>query len=379
VRAETKNAGTDRAPIVNLVSETAEGLQGHGVHTVFLETRDALERSGVDVRVNSREPADIVHVQTMGLSSLSFLIGNKDHAVVTMHFVPESFLGSFVGARAWLPLSSVYMRIFLRRASHIVAVSPDVADWLERTDIGVPVHLVPNAIDAAQFRVGTHVRPEVREGLGIARDAFVALSVGQVQPRKGVEAFVATARSLPDVTFVWAGGMPFKRLSAGHDHMLRVMAAAPENCHFIGEVAHEDMPGIYAAADCLFFPSNQETFGLTIVEAAAAGLPLLLKDLPTYVPLFGDHYIAANEDSYAEWLTTLRDDPPLRAAYAASACALASRFDARQLAERLLRVYAHVMADAEGSRELRARRGRARPRAPKARQQWSLASWWSRR
>lgn len=349
----TNHDGDRRDLVVNLVSETADGYQGHGVHTVFLETRDALMRAGVDVRVNSDEPADVVHVQTMGFRSLAQVLRNRRRTVLTMHFVPGSFVGSFILARAWLPIGSAYLRWFCSLAAEVVSVSPDVADWLDSGIMPIASRVVPNGIHVDDFAPRLGDREQVRERLGIAPDAFVAMCVGQVQPRKGVDAFIETAREMPHVTFVWVGGIPFKGLSAGYERMREAMAGAPANCVFAGEERHEEMGRIYAAADCLFFPSTQETFGLTIVEAAAAGLPLVLNDLSTYVPLFGDAFVPAAPGAYAAAIESLRADDALRARYAARSRDLAARYDTAQLADRLLAIYADVAARADAAPDIR--------------------------
>lgn len=333
--------------VVNLVSETVDGYQGHGVHTVFLETRDALTRAGVDVRVNCDERADVIHVQTMGLRSLPYMLRDPRRTVLTMHFVPGSFVGSFILARAWLPIGAAYLRWYCSLAARVISVSPDVASWLDSGAMPISSTIVPNGIHTAEFEPRPGDRESVRERLGIAPDAFVAVCVGQVQPRKGVEAFIETARRMPHVTFVWVGGLPFKRLSAGFERMHDAMAAAPANCVFAGEAPHEEMARFYAAADCLFFPSVQETFGLTIVEAAAAGLPLVLNDLPVYAPLFGDSFVPVRNGRYEEALDGLRTDAAMRARYAARSRELAARYDTEQLADRLTAIYLDVAARAE--------------------------------
>lgn len=354
----TTHTDEARPLVVNLVSETVDGSKGHGVHTAFLQARTALERAGVDVRVNAGPGCDIVHIETMGLRSLGRLLRTRERVVVTAHVVPESLVGSFALAPLWLPIARVYMRAFYSLADEVLAVSPDVVDGLERMRVNVPVRVVPNAIDVARFRPQPGQREEMRARLGIAADEFVAVCVGQVQPRKGVAAFLEAARALPDVTFLWVGGMPFKRLTARYHEMLRTMAEAPSNCRFVGDAPYDDMPRHYAAADCLFFPSKQETFGLAIVEAAAAGLPLVLRDLTTYRLLFGDTYLAADDDSFVERLASLRDDASLRAYYAERAIGLASRFDTARHAQLLLLAYNQVLARAEADRASIARRVR---------------------
>ena len=371
-------AGEPRALSVNLISETANGLQGHGVHTAFLQTRDALRSAGVDVRINSSEPSDVVHIQTMGTRSFSALLRSRRNAVVSAHIVPQSLVGSFILARFWLPVASAYMRVFYGLAARVVAVSPTVADQLEGSALRTPVRLVPNAIDVENSRPRPGEREVLRARLGVPEERFVVLSVGQIQPRKSIEAFIDAAGALPDATFVWVGGMPFKRLTAGHRRMVRAIATCPPNCMFVGEVPHGTTRGWYAAADCLFFPSMQETFGLVIVEAAAARLPLLLRDLPTYEALFGEGYIAADDVTFTPWLERLRDDTALRAHYAAAATRLAWNYDTARMAERLLEVYGEVVSEnaaraAAQRRAIDAARRRLRPAV-----QWALAAFKNR-
>jgi 1,2-diacylglycerol-3-alpha-glucose alpha-1,2-galactosyltransferase len=354
----TMNPEGAKPLVVNLVSETVDGSKGHGVHTAFLQTRIALERAGAEVRVNAGPGSDVVHIETMGLRSLRLLLRTRERAVVTAHVVPESMVGSFMLAPLWLPIGAWYMRAFYSLADEVLAVSPEVVDGLERMGLDVPVRFVPNAIDVDHFRPQDGWREQVRAELGIDRDAFVAVCAGQVQPRKGVKAFVDAARAMPDVTFVWAGGMPFRRLTAHYREMLRLVAEAPANCKFLGDLPYEDMPRLYAGADCLLFPSLQETFGLAIIEAAAAGLPLVLRDLPTYQPLFGDAYLAGDEQTFVERVTAIRDEPTLRALYAKRARDMASRFDTVRHGQLLLAAYDDVLARAEAERARTARRVR---------------------
>jgi 1,2-diacylglycerol-3-alpha-glucose alpha-1,2-galactosyltransferase len=358
------HSGEPRPLVVNLVSETVDGSHGHGVHTAFLQTHAALEHAGADVRVNARgDSCDVIHIETMGLRSLRLLLGARERAVVTAHIVPQSLVGSFVLAPLWLPFGALYIRAFYSLADELLAVSPEVVDGLARMRLGVPVRLVPNAIDGARFRPQPGWREEIRARLGVPGDAFVVMCAGQVQPRKGVRRFIEVAREMPDVTFVWVGGMPFKRLTSHYRETLRAVSGAPANCRFAGDTPYEDMPRYFAAADCLFFPSVQETFGLVIVEAAAAGLPLVLRDLPTYRPLFGDAYLAGDDATFAQRLAALRDGASLRAEYAGRAVRLASEFDTAQQGLSLLDAYDEVLSRPEADRPRMARWARPPRRA----------------
>jgi 1,2-diacylglycerol-3-alpha-glucose alpha-1,2-galactosyltransferase len=283
------------------------------------------------------------------VAAYRWLLAAKGRAVVTAHIVPESLVGSFVFARAWLPVARAYIRFFYSRADLVLAVSPAVADGLARMGIDVPVRVVPNAIDLERFRPRAEWRAEVRASLGIPEDAFVAISTGQVQPRKGVDTFVRTAKQCPEATFLWLGGMPFKALTAGFRRMMRATKHVPGNCRFLGQVEHAEVPRYLAAADCLLFPSRQETFGFSIIEGAAAGLPLVLRDLDVYRPLFGDAYIACDEDGFASAVRRLATDPALRADYAARARSMSERYGLGPHAEGLVAAYRWLLAGYEAT------------------------------
>lgn len=328
---------------VNLVSETVGGATGHGVHTAFTQTLEALRRAGVDVRVNEPGCCDVAHIETMGPQGLKALLQERGHVVVTAHIVPESLVGSFAFARLWLPIARAYMRFFYSRADLVLAVSPAVAEGLDRMGLRTPIRVVPNAIDLERFRPRPEWREQTRAELGVPPDAFVAISTGQIQPRKGVDTFVRVARQCPEATFLWLGGMPFKALTAGFRRMMRTTKRVPSNCRFLGEVPHEEVPRYLAAADCLLFPSRQETFGFTIVEAAAAGLPLILRDLDVYRPLFDDAYLACDEDGFATAVQRLMADPGLRAEYAARATRIAQPYGLETHATALLEAYRWVL------------------------------------
>lgn len=354
----TAKTGERRPLVVNLISETAGGSQGHGVHTAFLQTQRALHQAGVEVRVNCGAGCDIVHIETMGLKSLWMFAKTRERAVITAHVVPDSMVGSFMWAPLWKYIAELYMHAVYSFADEVLAVSPAVVEGLTHIGLRAPIRLVPNAIDIDRFKPESGWRESVRAKLGIPHDRFVVICAGQVQPRKGVRQFVETARAMSDVTFVWAGGMPFKRLTAHYGEMRRIVATAPANCLFVGDLPYEEMPRYYAAADCLFFPSIQETFGLAIIEAAAAGLPLVLRDLPNYGLLFGDAYHAGDDASFIDILHTLQDDADLRAAFAKRANEMAARFDTVRHGQMLLDAYDDVLARAEADRGRTARRVR---------------------
>lgn len=144
--------------------------------------------------------------------------------------------------------------------------------------------IVRNGVDCEQFapraRVGF-----LRTDVGIDRDAIVALCVGQIGLRKGLdvllEAAAAVFEQLPQLHLVLVGERnSSKQESIDYESRLRGIAAAPPlrgRVHWLGY--REDMPALMNEADFLVHAAHQEPYGRVLLEASAAGLPILATEV----------------------------------------------------------------------------------------------------
>jgi glycosyltransferase-like protein len=151
--------------------------------------------------------------------------------------------------------------------------------------------VIPNGVDAARFTAaagpdGAAARARWRERLG----PYV-LAVGGIEPRKGtldlVEAMALVRHERPDLALVVAGGetlFDYREYRARVDSRAAELGVAPV---VLGPVLHADLPALVAAADAFAFPSTKEGFGLAAMEALAAGVPLVTRDLPVLREVFG--------------------------------------------------------------------------------------------
>lgn len=329
---------------VNVISESGVA-PGQGVHSAFLDTvRQLKDYTETDVASNTGRSADIVHVQTVGPYSLfqALMRGNAG-LVVSAHVTPDSFVGSLVGAKYWYGAAKLYLRWFYNLADAVLAVSSETMAEVRRMGVRRPVYLVPNTIVAADFASSEQKRERARKRLKVEEGKFVVLGVGQVQPRKAIGTFADTARRLPGLQFVWVGGMQFKGLAADNAQMQQLMDHPPENLRFTGIIEREEAVAWYQAADLFFLPSRQETFGLVIVEAAAAGLPVLLRDLPQYRDTFSGGYVAGDERDFVKIIEKFTTDRTYNQHWRQAAQTIVERYDAKQGATRLMRVYEQVM------------------------------------
>jgi 1,2-diacylglycerol-3-alpha-glucose alpha-1,2-galactosyltransferase len=330
---------------VNIISESG-GFKAQGVHTAFVDMVDALKkRPEVECLINSKERAQILHAHTFGPAYWTQRHKYKGRRVMTAHVIPDSFKGSLVGWKLWMPIAEWYLKVAYNSAEVVLAVAPHVKADLERIGVKARIEVLTNPVNVDRFYVDPVLREKGRAKLGLKPGERMALSVGQVQPRKGVAEFIDTAKLCPDVTFLWFGGRPFGGLTDAVKALDAKIAAATPNVRFPGTVDLEDMPAIYSACDLFFFPSWQENCALAINEAMACGIPMLLKDNPEYPPLYGgDNYLKASDPAgYAAQIHRYFSDEALRQDLSKRSVSTAAKFSVVQYADFLVRLYQDLM------------------------------------
>lgn len=318
---------------------------GQGVHSAFLDTVRQLQYySEVDVAANTSRRADIIHVHTVGPYSLWQIVRRGGAGLVaSAHVTPDSFMGSLVGAKYWYAAAKIYLRWFYNRADAVLAVSGETVQELKKMGVRKPIFLIPNTIVTADFANSAELRAKARKHLKLQEAEFIVLGVGQVQPRKAIGTFVKVAESLPQLKFVWVGGMQFKALAAENAGMKQLIGHPPPNVRFTGIIERAETVWYYQAADLFWLPSYQETFGLVIVEAAAAGLPVLLRDLPQYRDTFGRGYEMGDEGNFSNKIERFAHDHQYYRKWQLAAAEIALRYDAKTGARQLTDAYRKVL------------------------------------
>ncbi len=297
-------------------------------------------------------PADIHHAQDL-LSARALLAlraeGAVPHVIRTVHHVdafPDRFLEDC-------------QRASIQDVDRCIAVSGFWADRL-RDEFGVSAVVVPNGVDADRFAGCPLSRGEAGARMGWG-DRTVVLAVGGVQPRKGsrvlLEAFARARGRLPERSLlVVAGGDGVftdpGASAAWEDDAIRLGLvvhrgpAVPDDADVvrIGIVDDDDMPVLYRAADVLAFPSTREGFGLVVVEAMAAGLPVVTSDIPVLAEFLrdGDDCLmtpVGDSGPLAQALVRLVNDAELRARLTGRAQETARRYTWADTAARAAVVY----------------------------------------
>jgi glycosyltransferase, MSMEG_0565 family len=242
----------------------------------------------------------------------------------------------------------------------VVVVSEVWRDTL-RAQFNVDATVVHNGVDVERFApVAPSRREELRSRVA-TRDRFLFLSVGGVEPRKGsIFLFEALARLHgrmdPAPALAVIGGHSFQDYKQYRDFALgridELGLRLGRDVVLLGTVADSEMAAWYRAADALAFPSTKEGFGLAILEAMSAELPVVASDLPVFreflvpgrdalMPAVGD--ITALADA----LHTVATDASLRAQLARAGREVANRFTWQTCAEEHRALYARLQRTAD--------------------------------
>jgi len=318
---------------------------GHGVETAFKEMVNGLSaRDDVKVMINSWEPADIIHAHSPDPMSIIRLLRHRGKRVISGHLTRGSMVGSMAN---WLiPLEFWYFKnIYYRLAEAMVAVSATTRENLiKEMKIKVPIEVIENSIDSKVMLTTPAQKKQFRAELGYEDSDFIIVSNGQVQPRKKFDEFVDTARRLPKFKFIWVGGIPFKGIAADQAKLEKMIKNVPKNM-FVTNVIELDQARKYMRlSDVYFHPAVQETFGIAIIEAAAAGLPVLLRDIPDYDHTFGANSIKSKPSDFVANLMKLYNNKKFYAKYRAESAKIAKKFDNSTAAERLVRFYKTLLS-----------------------------------
>lgn len=226
--------------------------------------------------------------------------------LVTFH----SILGRFA------PLLAFLERLFGRKGRPVLlsAVSPAVAEGLRPWAGGRAVHLLPNGVDPAFWRV----EPAVR-GDGEIR----IVSVFRMSPRKRGQALLgivaAVRRRLP-------AGVKLRLILVGDGIQRRALERRVRGLSlegvvtFAGYRSRDQIREIFAAADLFVGPTVLESFGIAALEARSAGLPVVARagnGIGEFIRDSQEGFLARSDAELAERLLGLIADRKLREAIAA--------------------------------------------------------------
>jgi 1,2-diacylglycerol 3-alpha-glucosyltransferase len=244
---------------------------------------------------------------------------------------------------------------FMDRTAVVIAPSAKTAAGLAEFERLPPVWTVPTSIQLADCPVG---RAELRRSLRIPESAPVVLAVGRATKEKDpgllLSAFARLLRRLPTARLVMVG------VKQNRFNVIRIARqnGVAHALRLIRPVPHSRMAAYYGMADVLAFASTTDTQGLVMIEAEAAGLPVVLADAalaerPNQKSVRLSS--APDANSFAAALGRVLTDPQLHREVAEAGRAAADSYSSQHYLGHLLAAYDFARARTAETTTVRAR------------------------
>ncbi len=366
---------------VTHTAHLAHHLAEQGIETHIITIRSYFptkDRFGESVRLHRLSlPATTTELETLGLKRLLYMISSFflllrllfqdrldlvhahgwDPAVVggfftrifgvpfvlTVHGIPkprDSFSKTvFQLLERWI------LRLCSSKDSRMIALTK--SDRYRLMGLGVDektVDLIPNGINIGEFE-GLHPRG-FREKYGISSDRFLALFVGRLHEQKGFEVLIRAAKHLKgeDVCFVAVG--------SGHkadEYLKLVDELGVENIIFTGEIDRGELLDAFISSDIFVLPSIFEGMPYVVLEAMAAGKPVVASRLPEIAEVVeesgtGILFEKDDDNSLARAILRLKNDrETARRMGKLGKRLIADRFDWRMVFQQTTETYRKVL------------------------------------
>ncbi len=348
------SALADRSGVaVDLVTSSPEGYRE--------------ERFGDDVRVIRLDvgkeavhywtQAEILRYSWRAYRKARSLSNQNDYDVVHAWFgVPSGIIARLLGlpyvvalrgsdvpgyndrfAAQYVLLKPLIRRIW-RDAEAVVANSSGLRDLaLETAD--VPIDVIPNGVAVEEFEPADHA------GRTDPDEPMCVLCVSRLIERKGIRYLLEAVADL-DVSLTVVGDGD--RSAALRQRAVRL--GIDDRVTFAGYVPHEEIHDYYESADVFVLPSKNEGMSNTVLEAMAAGLPVVMTDTGGAAELIDGNGIvvgSGDSDAIASALLAYDRDRNLRVEHGRISRTIAESMSWEAVADQYLRTYEAVAGDTE--------------------------------
>jgi phosphatidyl-myo-inositol alpha-mannosyltransferase len=275
---------------------------------------------------------DVLHLHEPNAPSLSMLAlqAAEGPIVATFHTSTTKSLT--------LSVFQGLLRPYHEKIVGRIAVS-DLARRWQMEALGSDAVEIPNGVDVASFANAARLDGYPRPGLSV-------LFLGRYdEPRKGMEVLVgalpALVQRFPDIEVLIVG-------RGDEDELREEVGELAGHLRFLGQVDDATKASAMRSADVYCAPNTGgESFGIVLVEAMAAGTPVVASDLDAFRRVLLDGKAGRlvpvdDSDALAEGLIAVLEDDTLRAGYVKAASVAVRRYDWSVVADQIMRVYETV-------------------------------------
>jgi glycosyltransferase involved in cell wall biosynthesis len=256
------------------------------------------------------------------------------------------------------PLSRTFLQGYLpgfcRAVDLVVAPSQGLQGVLQALGVDSPIVVLPNGVEMSPFQ---NPVPAARDSLGLDQENVALIYVGRLGLEKNVgfllRTFAGVRTAAPKTRLVLVGGGPEAENLRGLARDLGLQEAV----HFTGAVPYRAVPGLLAACDAFVTASVSEVHPLSVIEAMAAGLPVVGIDGPGVGDTINDGvdgFLSPYDSAaFSAKLTRLVLDDELRRRMGEAAAQTAKEYDIGRTSARVEEHYRALLAQPRRPRSSR--------------------------
>ena len=261
---------------------------------------------------------DIIHSQCEFFSFQFALHVAKETGapiVHTYHTLYEQYASYILlGKRFGRKVAETISRMRLEKVDGVIAPTRKVEEALHSYGIHNNIRIIPSGISLQQHkqRLSPEDRRQKRRALGISDDQTVLLNLGRLGTEKNLDEllrlFYAASEVYPGLVFLIVGDGPAK----AELQRISMELGVHDRVFFTGMVAPSAVQEYYQLGDVFVSASTSETQGLTYIEAAANGLPLLCRSDPCLEDVLvpGENgYVYTDESGFMKALGAILGNP----------------------------------------------------------------------
>lgn len=344
---------------VHIVAPAAEGYESGEPYIYRVPALDLSEQLNVRLAMPLKAPLALtmrgikpalIHSQHpiwLGDVAVSFAQDLAVPLVFTFHTRYDAYAQEYVPLMPALAdaMMQDVVEAYLRQCTHVIAPSPSIHDFIrEQYDVDVPITVLPTPVDLGAYR---DLKPaQVRSELGVAENE-VLLYVGRLATEKNLRfllhAFARIVAQRPSARLVLVGDGPAQEDLQEQAHDLGI---APQVI-FTGAVPHERIADYFAAGDLFVFPSVTETQGVVLVEAMAAGTPVVAVEAPGCIDTLADgggELVPSRQDPFVDAVLGLLSDRERLKRLGQQARKVAGQYSIPESTARLVEIYQQAVA-----------------------------------
>ncbi|MCX6764907.1 MAG: glycosyltransferase [Candidatus Nealsonbacteria bacterium] len=305
---------------------------------------------------------DVIHAQSpfsLGFLGKYIAMRQKIPFIYTHHTHLEEYAKFYLKENFFTPsLAKTWTTFFCNLSSSIITPSEKIKKVLKNYGVKKEISVLPTGVDLNVFKKSLKQRAILRKKLNIDEKSRVLMFVGRMEAEKNplflVEALKEVLKKKNNVFLIMIGTGPYEKKAKELAEKLGIEKFV--KC--TGRIPYEEIPSFYQGSDIFSFASLTETQGIVVLEAEAAGLPVVVLEDDVFAGIIKDGkngFIIQKQkpEVFADSILKILEDKKLYNKFSEVSQKIAKSFSKEKQAKKLLDIYKKSLKDHENNNHSR--------------------------